>query len=239
MHLLIDFALKDKYTYHEVLGNHFRSEAVPSAVPVPNAHHNILLWDAYRKNVWHNMLGPRVHNLYTYMYRIQASYIHREFTAWNHNLEYGNPPPTANLDPNPITWASFPWQTKGDWLDQRLVECNDDPQQKTGLDIWLFNVHKDMDEQTVFNSLDGEAFIVPQIKALDITAEPGEILVKQNEIVVIPRGIKYRVTLLEGKPCRGYICELYQGHFRLPELRIIGTTGLANSLDFQIPKAFF
>lgn len=45
--------------------------------------------------------------------------------------------------------------------------------------------------------------------------------------------------LPEGKPCRRYICELYQGHFRLPELGIIGTTGLASSFDFQIPKAYF
>ncbi|KAM0518115.1 hypothetical protein ACHAPE_004522 [Trichoderma viride] len=30
-----------------------------------------------------------------------------------------------------------------------------------------------------------------------------------------------------------------RGHFRLPELGTIGTTGLANSFDFQIPKASF
>lgn len=82
-----------------------------------------------------------------------------------------------------------------------------------------------MDEQTVFSSLDGEALIVPQFGALDITTELGKILARQNEIAVIPRGIKYRVALPEEKPCRGYICELYQGHFRLPELDIIGTTG--------------
>ncbi|PON25233.1 homogentisate 1,2-dioxygenase [Trichoderma gamsii] len=60
-----------------------------------------------------------------------------------------------------------------------------------------------MDEQTVFSSLEGEALVVPQSGALDITTELGKILVRQNEITVIPRGIKYRVTLPEGKPCRG------------------------------------
>lgn len=116
---------------------------------------------------------------------------------------------------------------------------NGDPQQKKGLVIWLFNVHKNMDEQTVFSSLEGEALVVPQSGALDITTELGKILVRQNEITVIPRGIKYRVTLPEGKPCRGYMCELFQGHFRLPELGVIGTTGLATSYDFHIPKASF
>jgi len=38
---------------------------------------------------------------------------------------------------------------------------------------------------------------------------------------------------------RGYICELYQGHFQLPELGPIGSNGLANTRDFQIPVAAF
>ncbi|KAL7917691.1 Homogentisate 1,2-dioxygenase [Trichoderma austrokoningii] len=71
-----------------------------------------------------------------------------------------------------------------------------------------------MDEQMVFSSLDGEALIVLQFGALDITIVLGKIL-----------------------PCRGYSCELYQRYFRLPELRIIGTTGLANCFDFQISQA--
>jgi homogentisate 1,2-dioxygenase len=55
---------------------------------------------------------------------------------------------------------------------------------------------------------------------------------------MIPRGLKYRVTLPAGS-ARGYICELRQGHFRLPELGTIGTSGLANARDFQIPVAVF
>ncbi|PNP40932.1 hypothetical protein TGAMA5MH_06798 [Trichoderma gamsii] len=218
MHLVTDFAVKEKYTYHEGFGNHSRSEAVLGAVPVPDAHAQC------------PPLGLRTEKM---------SGTSMQFTAWNHNLEYGNPPPATNLDPNSITWASFPWQAKGDWLAQRLVGRNGDPQQKKGLAIWLFNVHKNMDEQTVFSSLEGEALVVPQSGALDITTELGKILVRQNEIAVIPRGIKYRVTLPEGKPCRGYMCELFQGHFRLPELGVIGTTGLATSYDFHIPKASF
>lgn len=48
----------------------------------------------------------------------------------------------------------------------------------------------------------------------------------------------YRVTLPSG-PVRGYICELYQGHFQLPELGPIGSNGLANARDFQAPVAAF
>lgn len=43
-----------------------------------------------------------------------------------------------------------------------------------------------MDEQTVFSSLEGEALVVPQSGALDITTELGKILVRQNEITKAP-----------------------------------------------------
>lgn len=38
---------------------------------------------------------------------------------------------------------------------------------------------------------------------------------------------------------RGYICELYQGHYELPELGPIGSNCLANARDFQAPVASF
>ncbi|KAL7963137.1 RmlC-like cupin domain-containing protein [Trichoderma compactum] len=198
---------------NEKYSYHEGSEAVPGAVPIPNNHPQ------------RPPLGLRTEKM--------------SGTSLNHHLEYANPPPAKNLTPNAMSWPAVPWPEKGDWISQRLVGSNGDPQQKTGLATWFFNVHKDMDPQTVFSSPDGEALIVPQFSSLDITTELGKMLVRHNEIAVIPRGIRYRVTLPDGKPCRGYICELYQGHFRLPELGMIGTTGLANSYDFRIPKATF
>ena len=53
----------------------------------------------------------------------------------------------------------------------------------------------------------------------------------------MPRGVKFRVEV-EG-PSRGYVCENYGAHFRLPELGPIGTSGLANSRDFLSPVAAF
>jgi homogentisate 1,2-dioxygenase len=38
---------------------------------------------------------------------------------------------------------------------------------------------------------------------------------------------------------RGYICEIFQGHFQLPELGPIGSNGLANPRDFQAPVASY
>ena len=95
-----------------------------------------------------------------------------------------------------------------------------------------------MDARSAFYSADGDFLIVLQHGILDIQTELGKILVRPNEICVIPRGIRYRVTLPEG-PVRGYILELYQGHFHLPELGPIGSNCLANSRDFQAPIAYF
>lgn len=95
-----------------------------------------------------------------------------------------------------------------------------------------------MEANEAFYSADGDFLIVAQHGVLDIQTELGRLVVRPNEICVIPRGIRYRVTLPEG-PVRGYILELYQGHFQLPELGPIGSNCLANSRDFQAPVADF
>jgi homogentisate 1,2-dioxygenase len=109
---------------------------------------------------------------------------------------------------------------------------------KQGLGIFIFAAGKTMDAHQAFYSADGDFLIVLQHGVLDIRTELGPILVRPNEICVIPRGVRYHVSLPEG-PVRGYILELYQGHFQLPELGPMGSNALANSRDFQAPCASF
>lgn len=73
---------------------------------------------------------------------------------------------------------------------------------------------------------------------LDIQTELGHLRVRPGEICVIPRGFRYRVSLPKG-PARGVALEAYSGHFELPELGPIGSVGLANVRDFQVPKASY
>jgi homogentisate 1,2-dioxygenase len=79
---------------------------------------------------------------------------------------------------------------------------------------------------------------VPQLGALIFHTELGKICATPGEIVVIQRGIKFRVELLDVQ-ARGYLCENYGASFRLPELGPIGANGLANSRDFLTPYAAF
>lgn len=167
------------------------------------------------------------------MYRVSSSLFHSEFVPYE-----DAPDVPSHMSPNGYMWPSVPVEEGCDWTRQKLLARNGDPATKHGTAIWIFSITKDMDPQTVISSLDGDSLIIVQAGAIDIQTELGRLLVRQNEIAMIPRGLRHRVTLASPK-ARGYVCELFQGHWDLPELGPIGSTGLANVRDFQIPVACF
>eukprot|EP01147_Barroeca_monosierra_P007813 gene7814-654_t len=57
---------------------------------------------------------------------------------------------------------------------------------------------------------------VPQLGTLELVTEFGVLKVANNEICVIQRGIRFQVKV--SGPSRGYICEIFGGHFQLPDL---------------------
>jgi len=68
----------------------------------------------------------------------------------------------------------------------------------------------------------------------------GILEVQPNEIAVVQRNIRFSVELLdEAHSVRGYILEVYNGHFELPDLGPIGANGLANPQDFMYPVAHY
>jgi len=89
-----------------------------------------------------------------------------------------------------------------------------------------------------FYDADGELLIVPQQGTLHILTELGRLEVAPREIAVVPRGIRFRVELADGA-ARGYVCENYGAHFRLPDLGVIGSNGLGNPRDFLTPHAWY
>jgi homogentisate 1,2-dioxygenase len=180
--------------------------------------------------------APRAASLQTWLYRVHPSLHHSEYWPSPVTAEHGE---DVRQTPNALRWAGFPIEPGNDWISsQRLIAKSGDPSTKTGLAYLMYAASKDMDPETIFFSSDGDYLIIPQAGTLDIKTELGNLLVRQNEIAVIPRGIRYQVTLPNG-PARGYICELYQGHFQLPELGPIGSCSLANARDFQVPMAHF
>ncbi len=85
------------------------------------------------------------------------------------------------------------------------------------------------------------------------------VVLQPCEILVIPRGIKFSINLQSDSSsssdgaassstssapaaasfARGYVLEVYKGHFELPGLGPIGANGLANPRHFLYPTAAF
>src|SRR5207253_6414750 len=84
----------------------------------------------------------------------------------------------------------------------------------------------------------GEMLFVLRQGRLRFATELGVIEAEPHEIVVIPRGVRFRVELLDAA-ARGYICENYGALLRLPDLGPIGSNGLANPRDFLTPFAWY
>jgi len=79
---------------------------------------------------------------------------------------------------------------------------------------------------------------VPQQGRLRIATEMGILEVEPQEIALVPRGVRFRVSLPEGA-ARGYVCENFGAPLRLPDLGPIGSNGLANARDFLAPVAAY
>lgn len=217
----------------------FRSEAIKGALPVGANSPQKPPYGLYAEKLSGTAFtAPRHENLQTWLYRVLPSASHSPFEPF---MDYSSEQLQSILNhiPNQFRWDPFDTDASVDWVRgiKHLAGAGD-PTAKRGLGIYLFAAGRDMDLNTAMYSSDGEMLIVAQQGVLDIQTEIGKLLVRPNEIVIIPRGIKYRVTLPEG-PVRGYILELYQGHFVLPELGPIGSNCLANPRDFQVPCASF
>jgi homogentisate 1,2-dioxygenase len=108
---------------------------------------------------------------------------------------------------------------------------------QTGMAAHVYLITRSMIDQHFYNA-DGEMLFVLQQGDLRFVTEFGRIDARPGEIVVIPRGVKFRVEIPSG-PARGYLCENYGGAFTLPERGPIGANCLANSRDFLTPIAAY
>ncbi|KAL9055302.1 MAG: hypothetical protein Q9162_003609 [Coniocarpon cinnabarinum] len=238
------FHTTDTYQYLNGLRNYHQTEAVPGALPIAANSPQRPPYGLYNEKLSGTAFtAPRTESKQTWLYRILPAsahkpFVQRESDTYNTNPE-NKPHEKIFQIPNQLRWDPFDLDKTVDWVHSlRLVAGAGDPTMKQGLGYYIFTAGKDMNEHEAFYSADGDLLIVPQHGVLSIQTELGRLLVRQNEIAVIPRGIRHRVTLPHG-PVRGYALELYQGHFDLPDLGPIGTNGLANERDFQVPVAYF
>ncbi|HWD99688.1 MAG TPA: homogentisate 1,2-dioxygenase, partial [Bryobacteraceae bacterium] len=183
--------------------------------------------------------APRAVNRRTWTYRIRPSVTHKPFEALpDAELMRSGPFHETRVSPNQMRWDPLPIPEESTDLIEGMVTMggNGDPATQTGLAIHMYAANRSMAERFFYNA-DGEMLIVPQAGAIRFETELGAIDAAPGEICVIPRGLKFRARVAGA--VRGYICENYGQHFRLPELGPIGANGLANARDFLAPVAAY
>jgi homogentisate 1,2-dioxygenase len=222
--------------------NDFETEALPGALPQGQNSPQKCSYGLYAEQLSGTAFtAPRGQNERTWCYRIRPSVKHTgrfakiDITHWKsapHVL-----PDVVSLgqyrwDPIPHAAERLTWVT-----GMRTVTTAGDVNTQTGMASHVYLVTDSMIDE-YFYSADGELLVVPQEGRLRFYTELGVIDLEPKEIAILPRGLVYRVEVLEG-PCRGFVCENYGQKFDLPNRGPIGANCLANPRDFKCPVAAF
>ena len=220
-------------------GNHFATEALPGALPQGRNSPQRCAYGLYAEQYSGTAFtAPRHANRRSWLYRIRPAAVHGPFVPLK------APRLLSRFDavapsPNQLRWDPLPVpRAPTDFVAGLITAAgNGSPDGGSGCAIHWYVANRSM-ERRFFCDADGELLIVPQLGALRFATELGVIEAEPQEIVVLPRGLRFRVELLSGS-ARGYVCENFGAPLRLPDLGPIGSNGLANPRDFLTPVACY
>ena len=235
---LIDIAL----TYQSGFGNEFATEALPGALPLHQNSPQRAPYGLYAEQLSGTAFtAPRHLNRRTWLYRIRPSAQHQPFTLLPHEGLQGVPFATVPTPPNQMRWSAPDYPADDcptDFIDGLATMAgSDNCDAQRGLAIHMYVANRSMQERFFYDA-DGELLIVPQEGGLRVHTEMGLLAVQPGEVIVVPRGVRFRIVLT-GAKALGYVCENYGAALRLPDLGPIGANGLANPRDFLAPAAAF
>jgi homogentisate 1,2-dioxygenase len=220
--------------------NSFATEAVPGALPIGRNSPQRAPLGLYAEQLSGTAFtAPRRANKRSWFYRIRPSVQH---STGFHEIDPGlirTAPcrdefrmPISQLRWHPVAMPEAPC----DFLDglRTMATCGDAHMQ-AGMASHVYVCNRSM-ENRYFANGDGEMLLVPQENAICVATECGRLVATPGEVVLIPRGMKFKIDLPNG-PARGYVCENYGSFFTLPERGPIGANCLANARDFLVPVA--
>ena len=228
--------------YSPGFGNDFETEALPEALPQGRNSPQQCAYGLYAEQLSGTpFTAPRGKNERSWCYRIRPSVKHVgrlepvSVPYWKsapHVIEGVTSLGQYRWDPVPHSEESLTFVT-----GMRTVSTAGDVNIQEGMAAHVYLVNASMQDD-YFYSADSELLVVPQEGRLRFVTELGIIELEPQEIAVIPRGLVYRVELLDG-PARGFVCENYGQKFDLPNRGPIGANCLANPRDFKTPVAAF
>ncbi len=225
--------------YQSGFGNEFATEALPGALPVGRNSPQKCAYGLYAEQLSGTAFtAPRGANRRSWLYRIRPAAVHRPFRRIDNGRLVGDFG-LADTPPNQLRWSPLPLPSQpADFVDGLVTYAgNGDAASQTGCGIHLYAANRSMTDRYFYDA-DGELLIVLQQGRLRFATELGRIDAEPLEIVVIPRGVRFRVELLDAE-ARGYVCENFGAPLRLPDLGPIGSNGLANPRDFLTPHAWY
>nr|WP_197286634.1 MULTISPECIES: homogentisate 1,2-dioxygenase [unclassified Chelatococcus] len=230
--------------YMPGFGNDFETEALPGALPQGQNSPQKCNYGLYAEQLSGTAFtAPRGQNERTWCYRIRPSVRHTGAFA-EISVPYWKTAP--NVLPEVISLGQYRWDPVPlpaadedlTWITgMRTMTTAGDVNTQVGMASHIYLVTRSMQDEYFF-SADSELLIVPQEGRLRFCTELGVIDIEPKEIAIIPRGLVYRVEVLEG-PARGFVCENYGQKFDLPGRGPIGANCLANPRDFKTPVAAF
>ena len=228
--------------YMPGFGNDFETEALPGALPQGQNSPQKCNYGLYAEQLSGTAFtAPRGENERTWCYRIRPSVKHvGRFSRID--MPYWKSAPLIDPDIQSLVqnrWDPVPMpDTPHTWLSgMRSMTTAGDVTTQVGMASHTFMLNTDMQDE-YFYSADSELMVVPQMGKLRFWTELGIIDIEPLEIVILPRGLVYKVTLPDG-PARGFVCENYGAKFDLPNRGPIGANCLANPRDFKTPVAAF
>lgn len=223
-------------------GNGFETEALQGALPIGRNSPQKCAYGLYAEQISGSpFTAPRQTNERSWLYRIFPTVKHwgkftkAEFPFWKSAPNF-----EIDVPPSPMRWSpvSMPTTPLNFIEGIRTITTAGDVHTMSGMATHIYFATQSMQDEYFYNA-DGEMLIMPQQGKLRFATEFGLIDASPSEIVVIPRGVKFKVELKNNQPASGYICENYGGAFTLPERGPIGANCLANQRDFHYPVAWF
>jgi homogentisate 1,2-dioxygenase len=230
-------AANTELSYQSGLGNDLATEALPGALPVGQNSPQRAPYGLYAEQLSGTAFTtPRAANRRSWLYRIRPAVLHGPFEPLAGGRlassldEVPTPPSQLRWDPLPIP------DEPTDFVDGLVtIAGNGGAAVQSGSAVHVYAANRSMTNRFFYDA-DGELLVVPQQGQLRFATELGVIEAQPRDVVVIPRGVRFRVELLDGA-ARGYVCENFGAMFRLPELGPIGANGLANPRHFLTPCA--
>ncbi|KAK4534262.1 hypothetical protein CDCA_CDCA01G0287 [Cyanidium caldarium] len=240
------------FPYQRGFGNEFQTEAVPGALPLGQNNPQACPHGLYAEQLSGTAFTvPRKSNQRTWLYRTLPSVVHGEYERVSEERAPGLWARGRIVTPERLRWRprALPSVPTGqgavDFVRGLLrVGESGSAAARDGLSVYSYVCNQSM-RQCALYSADGDWLIVPQQGMLLLQTELGYVHAGPCECVVVPRGIRFRVSIqgdedtAEPVMARGFVLEVYHGHWELPDLGVIGANGCAAPRDFEYPVAAY